>query len=449
MRPSFVLLRLRSDSPNRTPFRLWLLATLVVATVLASTDVSSATAGSLSGYAYEDLDRDAVRDAGEPAYQDHQLYLFNASGSYVGTTVTDATGRYAFGSLAAGDYRVEYAAPSWWPIREDRVPTTTGSVLPRKDVHVDGTALADFGWRPIVRSTDLNAPISSLTGSSGVRVKSYNDAVTASQIHAALAAGLLGAEAPSIEIRFGYGSASVTASAAFKDGPGMYTSYSASAYVSYASWLDTGDGTLAHEYGHAWSGYYAHLAQQDPSLAGYLSARGLTGDPRLGTAYEWDPAELIAEDYRQLFGSPTAASSSQMNTEIPPAASVPGLRDYLSTTFTSGAQPGPTPTPPPTPAPSMTVTSLAVAPTPVKSAATITFELSLAGTLTAVIRDASGALVRTLKSGVAAAAGLNTVTWNRKNGAGQRVKAGTYTVVVQAAAGSEPATTAQRSFSVV
>jgi hypothetical protein len=42
---------------------------------------------------------------------------------------------------------------------------------------------------------------------------------------------------------------------------------------------------------------------------------------------------MLAEDYRQLFGSPNARLRGQENQDIPPAAEVPGLRVFLSTTF--------------------------------------------------------------------------------------------------------------------
>ena len=118
---------------------------------------------------------------------------------------------------------------------------------------------------------------------------------------------------------------------------GVYTSYHATVYVPYVSWLDSGDRTLFHEYGHAWSLYYAHIVQQDPTLSAYLEARGVAGDARVGTSYGWDPKEMIAEDYRQLFGSPNARQGGQINTDLPPAQDVAGLAEFLRDTFTNPA----------------------------------------------------------------------------------------------------------------
>jgi hypothetical protein len=119
---------------------------------------------------------------------------------------------------------------------------------------------------------------------------------------------------------------------------GPYDQFTATSDVSYLSWLD-GDNELFHEYGHAWSLYFAYIVQQDPTMRAYLAARGLTGDVRLNSSYGWSVRELIAEDYRQLFGTPSAQAAAQMNREISPAADVVGLKSFLATGFT--AQPPP------------------------------------------------------------------------------------------------------------
>jgi hypothetical protein len=70
-------------------------------------------------------------------------------------------------------------------------------------------------------------------------------------------------------------------------------------------------------------------------LSAYLDARGLLGDPRIGTSYAWNPKELIAEDYRQLFGTPGARSARPLNGEIAAAGDVPGLSAFLAGAFRS------------------------------------------------------------------------------------------------------------------
>jgi hypothetical protein len=43
---------------------------------------------------------------------------------------------------------------------------------------------------------------------------------------------------------------------------------------------------------------------------------------------------MIAEDYRQLFGTASAQRDQQINGDLPPAKDVAGLRDFLTTDFT-------------------------------------------------------------------------------------------------------------------
>jgi hypothetical protein len=296
---------------------------------------AAAASASVSGVAYQDANRNGVRDEGEVPFGGHQLYLI-AGATVVDTVSTGSDGSYTFSGIGPGDYVVRYASSAWRSIRDQWVPTTTGTVWPEVRVTVTDAATVDFGWRSIVTSSTLGAPISSVTAVDGLRVDSYTDAVAAVDILAALRAGsLVGEEASSVAVRFGYGDVSATTSAVQSSG-GVYTRYTATVSVSYRSWLDSRDETLFHEYGHAWAGYFASMVQQDRSLTGYVEARGLTGDPRLNTSYGWSVGEMIAEDYRQLFGTATAAVASQINRDIPPPSEVPGLADYLTGAFRDG-----------------------------------------------------------------------------------------------------------------
>lgn len=301
------------------------LAPAVTAPVLAP--------GTIGGFAFEDPNRDGVYQTDEQPLGGEHLFLYSATGTYLRNTYSDAYGWYAFTGLADGSYRVEFDPASWWGLRDDWVPDTTGSTSPGIDVVLSGAHRSDFGWRPIRRSTQAGAPISAYVGPSGVRVESYDDVVPARDIYDRLLQGaLVGPEAKDVTIRFDLTKTGTTSTMAVQTN-GVYTDYSATSNVTYVSWLD-GDGELFHEYGHAWSLYYAHLVQQDPSLTAYVKARGLQGDARLGTSYAWEPREMIAEDYRQLFGTASARAVAQMNREIPPAKDVPGLAAFLSTTFT-------------------------------------------------------------------------------------------------------------------
>jgi len=292
----------------------------------------SMSAGTIGGYTFQEQDRDGIFETGETALASEHFYLYDGSGNYITNTYSDPTGWYQFTGLADGLYSVQMATDSWWTLRADWVPDTTGSLYANLSVQLNGSARADLGWRPIVRSTDANSPISSYTAASGLLVQSYDDVVTAKSIYDRLMLGpLVGNEQQFVTIRFDISTASSTATSVALIS-GRYTGYHAISYIAYIPWLE-GDNALFHEYGHAWSLYYSYIVQQDPTMASYLQARGLTGDSRLGTTYAWNPKEIIAEDYRQLFGTPNAQSFTQMNREIPPAADVPGLKTFLSTTF--------------------------------------------------------------------------------------------------------------------
>ncbi len=120
--------------------------------------------------------------------------------------------------------------------------------------------------------------------------------------------------------------------------------------------------TLAHEYGHHFTYYY--FFKNEKKLwdnwrnSGLAEARGLKNNPRVSAAasdHKWLIQEIAAEDYVQLFGSPTVKKSyrfkdiaerlqegdvrvdysteiynyrPQENYELPLAANLPGLKDY-------------------------------------------------------------------------------------------------------------------------
>lgn len=95
---------------------------------------------------------------------------------------------------------------------------------------------------------------------------------------------------------------------------------------------------LTHEYGHAWSNYWYFITHQ-ASWASYLSARWtaadgsvtLATDSRTDTTYSWSVREIVADDYRLLFGTPAAIAGrpGHLNTQIPDPRNVPGLAQFL------------------------------------------------------------------------------------------------------------------------
>ncbi len=311
-------------------------AALAFVLLLSTSGAASAATddGSITGVVFTDADRDGVRQADEPAMGGHLLYLYDATGSYVTNTTAAADGRYAFTGLSDGTYTVGYAPRTWRDLREQWVPTTTGSLHPEHEVAVAGEpAAADFGWRALVTSSDLSAPISEVTGPSGLRVQSYNDAVTAEEILDHISTEwTLGEEAAGTIVRFGYSSSNTnTSSVARSDG--QVTSVTSTSYSTYTRWLDSGDRTMAHEYGHAWSNHHMYLGFDDGWEA-LLRARGIDpADERIGSSHAWMPGEIAAEDFRQLFASESARSGGQMNNDIPRPSEIEGYAAWLADVF--------------------------------------------------------------------------------------------------------------------
>jgi hypothetical protein len=434
----------------------FVVAAAIGVTALQAVPAFAAGTSSISGAVYDDANRNGVRDAGESPFANQLLLLFNASGTNVGSVQTDANGVYAFSGLADGTYTVKFSSQAWFALRSDWVPTTTGSLFYTRTVSLAGTANSDFGLRRIVRSTSLDAPQSSYAASNGLVVKSYDDVVRAQDIYNALRAGtLIGAEAATTTVYFDYGTQTdATTSATGQNG--SYSGFQATLWIAYLSWLDADhqDQILFHEYGHGWANYNSKIVQQDDTLSSYLQARGIAGDSRLYSSKAWDPNEMIAEDYRQLFGSATAASYPQMNTAVPAAAQVAGLKDFLQNTFTQppassggtsgGTSSGGTTTTQPT----VTISGLAISPQPVSKSGTVTFTVSQHAKVTVSVLDSSGALVRRLLTDASASAGVSTV-WDRTTSAGRRAKAGSYTVAVSATDDYAHVVTASTPFQVV
>lgn len=147
--------------------------------------------------------------------------------------------------------------------------------------------------------------------------------------------------------------------------------YNAAIQVTADNLLANPNFSLAHEYGHVWENYY-RWTNWGGDFDEYLTARGLTGDPRVDSSHCWKASEILAEDYRQLFGSEEALTLHQCNRDIPTADEVPGLRDFLALTWTNGNPPPNYGQPAQTPAPTPESTSdptPTVAPTPTPTSA--------------------------------------------------------------------------------
>jgi hypothetical protein len=140
--------------------------------------------------------------------------------------------------------------------------------------------------------------------------------------------GLIG---PHLTVKVQTQYASSTATSAGTTGA-VYTTFRATLYLD----ADPGtvfpmrpDSVVAHEYGHVWTMYHLYLTQQG-SWSAWLSARGLVGDSRVDSSYSWSKNEMIADDYRMLFGDAGAVSqATYINPQAPDPRTVAGLKDFF------------------------------------------------------------------------------------------------------------------------
>jgi Bacterial Ig domain len=113
---------------------------------------------------------------------------------------------------------------------------------------------------------------------------------------------------------------------------GVYASFNATMYLNAGAssiFLTRPDATIAHEYGAAWSMYHLYLTEQG-NWTPWLQARGLLNDPRVDSSDVWSKGEMIADDYRMLFGTPAAQSEmGYVNRDVPDPRTVSGLRDFF------------------------------------------------------------------------------------------------------------------------
>lgn len=131
---------------------------------------------------------------------------------------------------------------------------------------------------------------------------------------------------------------------------GTWTDFNATILLDVrpqAIFLNDPEYTIAHEYGHVWTLYHLYLTQQ-ANWQAWLEARGLTSELRLDSAYDWSRYELIAEDYRKLFASPTGAEWPYINDVVGDPS--PALRDWFIQTwgpYPTTIPPSEEPPPPP------------------------------------------------------------------------------------------------------
>ena len=75
-------------------------------------DCGTNVIGAIGDYVWRDLNTNGLQDAGEPGVSNVIVQLTDCMGMTLRTTTTDVSGRYLFGSLSAGSYRVKFMPPA-------------------------------------------------------------------------------------------------------------------------------------------------------------------------------------------------------------------------------------------------------------------------------------------------------------------------------------------------
>jgi len=169
----------------------------------------------------------------------------------------------------------------------------------------------------------------------GLTIQIYSDASgwTAQQIYDLLKpnAYQLALIGPHLTIKVQTTYATFTTTSAGTSG-GVYATFHATTYLNTKAtsvFTNRPDAAITHEYGAVWSMYHLYLTEQ-ADWTPWLQARGLLNDPRVDSSDVWSKNEMIADDYRMLFG--TAAAQSEMgyvNPDVPDPRTVAGLRDFF------------------------------------------------------------------------------------------------------------------------
>ncbi|HDA6016548.1 TPA: fibrinogen-binding adhesin SdrG C-terminal domain-containing protein, partial [Staphylococcus aureus] len=116
----------------------------------------------LGDYVWEDTNKDGIQDANEPGIKDVKVTLKDSTGKVIGTTTTDASGKYKFTDLDNGNYTVEFETPAGYTptvkntTAEDKDSnglTTTGVIKDADNMTLDSGfyktpkySLGDYVW---------------------------------------------------------------------------------------------------------------------------------------------------------------------------------------------------------------------------------------------------------------------------------------------------------------
>jgi Bacterial Ig domain len=260
--------------------------------------------------------------------------------SVAGTSSDDASVAKIELSVDGGAYAPAQGTASWTASVDTTTLADGSHTLTARAVDTSGNASATSEAVTVKNSaTPPPGVAQQMVTPEGATIQIYSDVAgwTAQQIYDLLAPNALELAriGPSLTIKVQTTTASSTATSASQTG-GVYGSYKATLYLQAkagTTFASRPDAIVAHEYGHVWTLYHLYLSHNG-DWSPYLVERGIANDPRLGTSYSWSKNEMIADDYRMLFGTPAAVSElAYLNPDVPDPRDVPGLHDWFLSTW--------------------------------------------------------------------------------------------------------------------
>jgi hypothetical protein len=244
-------------------------------------------------------------------------------------------------SVDGGAYQVAQGTSSWSYALDTTALSDGSHTLTARATDTSGNVSTTSESVTVQNSTSLpSGVVDQMVTPEGVTIQIYSGVTgwTAQQVYDLLKpnAYQLSLVGPHYTIKVQTQYASSTTTSVSGDASSGFSNYQAITYLCAQAGSNFSlipDEVVAHEYGHAWSLYHLYMTENG-NWNSYLQARGLLGDSRLDSNYMWNRSEILAEDYRLLFGTATAQNEmAQMNYQIPDARQVAGLKSFLASSW--------------------------------------------------------------------------------------------------------------------
>jgi len=243
-------------------------------------------------------------------------------------------------SLDGGPYQAAQGTSSWSYSLDTTMLAAGSHTLSARATDTSGNASTTNENVTVQNSTTLPpGVVQQLVTPEGATINIYSDAVgwTAQQVYDLLKpnAYQLDVIGPTLTIDVTAQYASQTTTSASSSN-GVWGNYHATITLQAngtSAFATRPDAIAAHEYGHAWTNYYYYVRWQR-DWTPWLQERGLAGNPLLDSSYQWTIREMIADDYRLLFGTSSAQSEmAYINPAIPEPRTVAGLKNWFVNTW--------------------------------------------------------------------------------------------------------------------